>query len=87
MKLKNLTYHNWDEFYSFLYTQIEQAKHYHVHATTAEVIIHSVLGLPRNQIHEIMVEKFPNRKFNPQYVKSISNKYREIIKELKETIS
>ena len=86
MKLKDLTYHNVEEFYSFLYQQIEQARHFHVHATTAEVIIHSALGLPRNQIHEIMVAKFPNKKFNHQYVKSISNKYRVIIEELKEQL-
>lgn len=87
MKLKNLTYHNVEEFYSFLYKQIEQARHFHIHSTTAEVIIHSVLGLPRNQIHEILVSKFPNKTFNKQYVKSIANKYREIITELKETLS
>lgn len=87
MKLKDLTYHNVGDYYAHLYTQISEARHFQVHATTAEVIIHSVLGLPRNQIHEILVKKFPNRKFNPQYVKSIANKYREIIEELKESIS
>ncbi|MEZ8034673.1 hypothetical protein [Vibrio crassostreae] len=87
MKLSKLTYHNVGDYYAHLYKQIEQAGHFHIHATTAEVLIHSVLGLPRNQIHSILVSKFPNRRFNPQYVKSIANKYREIIKELKETLS
>lgn len=87
MKLKNLTYKNWEEYYSFLYDKLDKELWFQINTTTATVIIHSVLGLPRNQIHEILVEKFPNKSFNPQYVKSISNKYRDIITELKESIS
>jgi hypothetical protein len=86
LKLKNMTYFNWEEYHSFLYTQIEQARHFYIESTTAEVIIHSVLGLPRNQIHSILLSKFPDKKFNKQYCKSTAWKYREIIQELKEAL-
>ena len=86
MKLSELTYQNWEEFYSFLYDYLDNYPLTLFHLTTAEVIIHSVLGLPRNQIREILAAKFPDKTFNPQYVKSTANKYKTLINELREII-
>jgi hypothetical protein len=87
MKLRDLNYHNWHDYYAHLYDYLDNYPLHCWHLTTAEVLIHSALGLPRNQIREILATKFPNKKFNPQYVKSTANKYKEIITELRETIS
>jgi hypothetical protein len=86
MKLKDLTYHNWESYYSHLYNYLDAYPVTLLHLTTAEVLIHEALGLPRNQIREILETKFPDKRFNKQYIKSTAWKYREIIQELRETI-
>ncbi|MCY9871806.1 hypothetical protein [Vibrio barjaei] len=85
-KLKDLTYHNWRDYHAYLYAELGKAKHFDIYPTTAEVLIHKILGLPNNQIHEILVAKFPDKKFNKQYVKAICWKYQEIINEYKEQL-
>jgi hypothetical protein len=87
MKLKNMTYHNAGDYYDYLYNYLDNCPLHLWHLTTAEVIIHSVLGLPRNQIHEILETKFKDKSFNRQYVKSTANKYRETINELRESLT
>jgi hypothetical protein len=86
LKLADLTYQNWESYYSHLYDYLDNYPLTLFHLTTAEVIIHSVLGLPRNQIHSILLSKFPDKRFNKQYVKSTSNKYKDLINEIKETL-
>jgi hypothetical protein len=86
LKLSDLNYHNADQYYVHLYNYLDAYPVTLFHLTTAEVIIHSVLGLPRNQIREILETKFPDKTFNPQYVKSTANKYKDLINEIKETL-
>jgi hypothetical protein len=86
LKLSDLNYHNADQYYVHLYNYLDAYPVTLFHLSTAEVIIHSVLGLPRNQIHEILETKF-KREFNKQYVKSTAWKYKDLINEIKEILT
>jgi hypothetical protein len=86
LKLSDMTYHNFLDYYAHLYDYLDAYPVTLFHLTTAEVLIHSALGLPRNQIREILAAKFPDKSFNEQYVKSTAWKYKDLINELQEIL-